>query len=70
MARKYYSKRHYERVSPSPDTAEQIAERIKHRAVCEQAVREREKRFPVLTPENAGDALAWQAERIKDLLRG
>jgi hypothetical protein len=66
----YYSKRHYERVSPRADTDEAIAERISHRAACERAVREREDRFPVLTPENAVEAIAWQTARITELLRG
>lgn len=69
MGRRYYSKRHYERVSPRPDSAEQIAERIRHRAACDQAVREREQRFPTLTTENAAEAIAWQTARIAELTR-
>lgn len=70
MARQHYSRRHYARVSPPEDTAEQVAERIRHRAACEQALREREERFPVLTAENAREAIAWQDARIAELTRG
>jgi trans-2-enoyl-CoA reductase len=69
MARRYYSKRHYERVSPRQDTAEQIAERVRHREACEQAHRECLERWPELTPENVREALDWQNARLAELLR-
>lgn len=48
---------------------ERARERVRHRAICEQARREREARFPVLTAENAAAAIAWQAARIAELER-
>lgn len=55
------------RESMRPDTAEAVAERIRHRVLCDQAVREREARFPTLTALNAGEAIAWQDARIREL---
>lgn len=52
---------------PPPDTREQVAERVRHRAASERAVKEREERFPVLTAENARAAMDWQEARIKEL---
>ncbi len=49
------------------DTPEAIAERKRHSAACGRAVKEREQRFPVLTPENAAEAIAWQEARIREL---
>lgn len=63
-----YSRRHYERLSNgAPDTADTIAERSQHRAACDQAHREMIERFQPLTPENAAEAIAWQARRIAEL---
>lgn len=70
MNRAFYSKRHFDRISNGrPDTAETIAERLRHREACAQAVREREQRFAVLTAENVAEAIAWQEARIAELLR-
>lgn len=49
------------------NTPEAIAERIRCRGIREQVDRERESRFPVLTSENAKEAIAWQESRIKEL---
>lgn len=49
------------------ESPERERARIARRAACEQAVKEREARFPVLTPENAAEALAWQEQRIREL---
>ncbi len=62
-----YSRRHYERVSPPPEPPEAAAERLRHRAAAEQAMREREARWPTLTAENAQEAIAWQTARIAEL---
>lgn len=50
-----------------PDPPGAAAERIRHRAIAEQAVREREAKWPILTAENAGEAIAWQTARIIEL---
>ncbi len=69
MGRMHYSRRHYDRLrNGPPDTSDTIAERIRYRAVAEQAVREREERYPILTAENAADAMKWQEARIRELL--
>jgi hypothetical protein len=65
-----FSRRHYRQVSPPSDTPEQVAERIRLRAISEQAVREREELWPELTAENVAEALAWQTQRIHDLTYG
>ena len=43
------------------DTPERIAERIHHRAICEQAHREMLSRFGALTVDNAVEAIRWLA---------
>jgi hypothetical protein len=52
------------------DTPEQVAERRRYHAAAEQAVHERAQRFPILTAENAAEAIAWQEARIKELIKG
>lgn len=70
MGRKHYSKRHYERLSNGgPDTPERVAERVGRRSAGEQAHREMLARFSPLTPQNVGEALAWQDARIKELMK-
>ena len=49
------------------ETPARAEERKRHRAACEQALREREARFPVLTAENADEAIRWQEQRIREL---
>jgi hypothetical protein len=65
----YYSKRHYQLVSPKADTQERFAERERNRKASEQVTAEREARFPVLTAENAAEVIAWQEARLKELLK-
>jgi len=66
--RRYYSRRHFELLrNGPPDTAETIAERLRQRAAAEQAMRERDERWPELTAENAGEALVWQRAREREL---
>lgn len=52
------------------DTPERIAERIHHRAICEQAHREMLSRFGALTVDNAVEAIRWQDARIDELIGG
>lgn len=49
------------------DTTADVIERIVNRAAGEMANREMMTKFAPLTAENAGDAMEWQAARIKDL---
>ncbi len=67
----FYSRRHYREVGGfyAKDTPEATEERKRHREACEQAVREREAKFPVLTPDNVAEAIAWQEARIQELLK-
>jgi len=62
-----YSARHYQAVGGGADTPEAVRERTRHRAICEQAHRECMERYPVLTAQNAGEAIAWQEARIAEL---
>lgn len=68
MDRRYYSRRHFQRLSNGGlDTSAQVEERIRHRTACEQAHRETMEKFGGFTPENAREAAAWQAARIREL---
>lgn len=67
MDRRYYSKWHFERLRGADDSAAAAAERIRYRRISGQAVREREERFPTLTPENFAEAMEWQVNRIREL---
>lgn len=58
------------RIADRPCTPEQIAERIAYRKAAEQAIRERQERFPVLTGENFDEAAEWQERRIQQLIKG
>jgi len=64
----YYSRKHYRMVSPPADTKEEIAERLRHRSACEQAVKDREAKHPVITVENAVEVMDYQEMRIQELL--
>lgn len=46
------------------DTAENIAWRIRSRKAGELAIADRQARFPVLSAENADEALRYQEERV------
>jgi len=63
MSSKYYRRA----MSPAPDTSDAIAWRAKDALICAQVDAERADRFPVISAENVGDALAWQAARILEL---
>jgi hypothetical protein len=49
------------------DTPAMIAERIAHRAACEQARKDRELAYPVITADNFEAAAAFQEKRIAEL---
>lgn len=49
----------------SPDA---VAFRLRQRAAAAAAISAREAAFPVLTPENVGDALAFQEAELRRLL--
>lgn len=54
-------------VVPDADPEAAVAERIRYRQIGEQAHREMLEKFGPLTPENAHEAIQWQANRILDL---
>ena len=64
----YPTTRRGEKALQAPDAPGAVAARIAYRKAAERAVREREERYPVLTAENAAEAIRWQAERIRALL--
>jgi hypothetical protein len=53
-------------MQPDPPGAE--AERIRQRAAAKQAIAEREARWPLLTAENAQEAIGWQDARVAELM--
>lgn len=61
----YYSRRHYERVCPRPDTEREVEMRRLDKEASASALADREARFPVLCAENAERAMALQADRLQ-----
>lgn len=63
----FYSKRHYRAVGGfySRETPEAIAERKERARKLALVVADCDARFPVITMENAAEAIAFQAERMK-----
>lgn len=55
-----YSRAHYRRVSPPPDTAVEERDRLIRQIASERAIADRMERFPRLTPENADAAIDFQ----------
>lgn len=55
------------RIMGQKPPAESPEARTKREAILDQARLERRERFPVLTDENADDAMAWQEARIAEL---
>ena len=49
------------------DTPERVAERLRYRAIGEQANREMMERFSPLTDGNTMAAIEWQGARIREL---
>lgn len=64
----YYSKAHYRRVCPPPDTKQDIADRLKRNAAAEQSRLETSVKFPTLSAENVDEALAYQEARYRELI--
>lgn len=56
------------RAAMQPDRPGAEAERIAHRKAAALAVQAREERYPVLTTENAREALAFQDAELARLL--
>jgi len=66
MDRRYYSKRHFERLANGgPDTPEAIAERRANQQAGKLAIADREAKYPTLTAENAGEAMDYQGKRLQ-----
>jgi hypothetical protein len=63
-----YSADHFRRLHGTPDTPQDITERIQRRAAGEQAHAEMLAKFSPLTPANAEEAIRWQEARIKALM--
>jgi hypothetical protein len=47
------------------ESPERVRQRIAMRKAGELAVKAREEKYPTLTPENAGEAMAYQEERLR-----
>ena len=69
----YYSRRHYQLVSPRTETKEEIAARVsflsRYRKASEQALAELHERWPVLTAENFAAANKFREERTEELMK-
>jgi hypothetical protein len=61
----YYSRRHYQAVSPARDTQAQIMERRIQRRASELGRADREQKYPELTAGNAQDAIDYQEQRMR-----
>ena len=53
-----------------PDTAADVAERIRYREVAAQISKEVTARYPRLTAENFDEAWAWKQARIEAIMNG
>lgn len=53
----------------APDTATAIEQRKKMREICDLAVKERCELWPLLTVDNAQEAIDWQNARISALVK-
>jgi len=68
VARRHYSKRHFERLSNGgPDTPDRVSERVHYREAAAQAHKEMLDRFSPLTTDNVQEAFTWQAKRLTEL---
>lgn len=61
----YYSKAHYRRVSQPVDSPAAIVDRQWRNAASEQARVARERKYPVITPENFADANKFQEDEYQ-----
>lgn len=64
MGRPGYSRRHYRLVIPPPDSLAEMRERSIQQQAATLAIQDRERQFPVLTADNAAEAMRYQEERI------
>lgn len=62
---RYYSKRHYQLVSPPSDKPGAIEERMRNAEAGRLGYADMLEKFGELTAENAGEAIKYQEERIK-----
>lgn len=69
MARQFYSRRHYERISNGEkDTQSQIDERELHRELVERITREISHRWPApWSTKDVEEVFEWQRKRIVEL---
>lgn len=69
MDRRYYSKKHFERLSNGkPDTKERIEERKQQNAFSKQAYDETLAKFGSVTVENAREFTDYQNKRYAELM--
>ncbi|MCL4848725.1 MAG: hypothetical protein KJ066_19425 [Acidobacteria bacterium] len=64
MSGRYFSRRHYQLVSPTADTAAVISARRSWHEAGRRGRADCEARYPVITADNALEAITYQAERI------
>lgn len=64
----YYSRAHYRRVNPPPDTERDIADRKRRNAALETARSEAEAKYYPLTADNVKEALAFTERRYRELI--
>ena len=58
-----------DRLRNRADTPEQLAWRLRYNAAREQMELEKAVRYPEITPENAREMIAWQENRLRELMR-
>ncbi len=61
----FYSRRHYRSVSPASDTKAQITERVREASAWSRAEADRLNAYPVITPANFDDAIAYRLARVE-----
>jgi hypothetical protein len=60
-----YSREHYARVNPAPDTPATIAARRARFEASKLALIDRVERYPTLTADNADEAITYQEARYR-----
>ncbi len=63
----FFSRRHYQRVSPRADTAAEQEARVRRNEIWAQVARETEARYPVIAGENFTEAERWRQNRFREL---
>ncbi len=64
----YYSRRHYQMVSPRASTPQEVVERVRYRKASERALVEMKTQFPVLSPESFAAAMSFVQARTQELI--